>query len=143
MKHLLLPAAALMAVMAVPAHATLTPITPDRSLSNVGQCVAVEGIATVRRDPQRLGTIVDLDGPKSRFLGFIPMGNERQMTQLASLDGQKVRITGVVHIYLARGEVWITDPAQIVSASDVTATSGLTRLGPEYMRGGPPNAVCS
>ncbi len=143
MKHLLsLSAVAVAAVMAVPAYAALTPITPARSLSNIGQCVAVEGIATVRRDPQRPCTIVDLDGPKSGFLGFIPMGNERQMPQLASLDGQRVRITGVPHVYLARGEVWIVNPAQIQLASDVTATGGSPRLGPEYMRGGGPNAAC-
>lgn len=143
MKHLLsLSAVAVAAVMAVPAYAALTPISPARSLSNIGQCVAVEGVATVRRDPQRLGTIVDLDGPKSGFLGFIPLGNERALPQLASLDGQRVRITGVPHIYLARGEVWIVDPAQIVPATGV-GTVGSTRLGPEYMRRGTPNAACS
>jgi hypothetical protein len=142
MKYLLAAAAVTTLFTAAPAFATLPSIDAARSLSNIGQCVAVEGIATVRRDPQRLGTIVDIDGPKSSFLGFIPLGNERQLPQLASLDGQKVRITGVPHIYLARGEVWITDPAQIVLADSVTVTGGSTRLGPEYMRRGTPNAAC-
>ena len=141
MKHLL-AAAAVTAVFAVPAYAELSPITPNQSLSNIGQCVAVEGTASVRKDPQRLGTDIDVDGEHSSFLGFIPAGNERQFPDLDSLNGQKVRITGVVHTYLGRGEVKITNLPQLTAAASEPSDSGLTHVGPEFDKNAGGSMVC-
>jgi len=140
MKHLL-AAAAVTAIFAVPAYAALSPITSDQSLSNVGQCVAVEGTASVRKDPQRFGTDIDVDGEHSSFLGFIPQGNEKQFPDLDSLNGQKIRITGVVHVYLGRGEVQITNLPQLTAASG-ESDSGLTHVGAEFNRDGG-GSICS
>ena len=140
MKHLL-AAAAVTAVLAVPAYAALSPITSDQSLHNIGQCVAVEGTASVRKDPQRLGTDIDVDGEHSSFLGYIPPGNERQFPDLDSLNGQQVRITGVVHTYLGRGEVQITNLPQLSAAAGETG-GGLTHVGKEFSKSGG-GAVCS
>jgi hypothetical protein len=134
MKHIL-AAAAVTAIFAVPAYAALSPISSDQSLSNIGQCVAVEGTASVRPDPQRFGTDIDVDGEHSSFLGFIPKGNEGQFADLDSLNGQKVRITGVVHVYLGRGEVQITNLPQLTAATGEPSDSGLTHVGPEFAKG--------
>lgn len=142
MKHLL-AAAAITTVFAVPAYAALSPITPAQSLSNIGQCVAVEGTASVRKDPQRLGTDIDVDGEHSSFLGYIPPGNERQFPDLSSLNGQKVRITGVVHTYLGRGEVRITNRPQLMAATGQPSGGGPTHVGPEFAKGGTMATVCS
>jgi len=141
MKHLL-AAAAVTAVLAVPAYAALSPITSDQSLQNLGQCVAVEGTASVRKDPQRLGTDIDVDGEHSSFLGYIPPGNERQFPDLDSLNGQKVRITGVVHTYLGRGEVRIANKPQLSAATGQPSDGGLTHVGPEFAKGSM-STVCS
>jgi hypothetical protein len=135
-------AAAAIAALAVPAYAALSPISSDQSLQNIGQCVAVEGTASVHKDPQRLGTDIDLDGAHSSFLGYLPPGNERQFPDLARLDGQKVRITGVVHTYLGRGEVAITSLPQLTAATGDT-DSGLTHVGPEFAKSGAMATVCS
>jgi len=141
MKHLL-TAAAVTGVLAVPAYAALSPITSDQSLQNLGQCVAVEGTASVRKDPQRLGTDIDVDGEHSSFLGYIPPGNERQFPDLGSLNGQKVRITGVVHTYLGRGEVRIANKPQLTAATGQPSDGGLTHVGPEFSKGAL-STVCS
>ena len=77
----------------------------------------VEGIASIRKDPQRLGTDIDLDGEHSPFLGYIIAGNEAQFPNLASYAGKLVDITGVVQFYLARAEVKMTSASQLKLAS--------------------------
>jgi hypothetical protein len=141
MKHFL-AAAAVTAVLAVPAYAALSPITSAQSLQNLGQCVAVEGTASVRKDPQRLGTDIDVDGEHSSFLGYIPPGNERQFPDLDSLNGQQVRITGVVHTYLGRGEVRIANRPQLTAATGEPAEGGPSHVGPEFAKGAL-SSVCS
>ncbi len=143
MKHLLSAAAVIGLFAALPASAALAPITASQSLQNIGQCVAVEGVASVRPDPQRFGTIIDIDGEHSSFLGFIPKGNEGQFPQLASLNGQQIRITGVVHTYLGRGEVSLADGAQITPARGANASDTTTHVGPQFARTGSPNAACN
>ena len=93
------------------------PISPHDALLNEGQCVVVEGIASIRKDPQRLGTDIDLDGEHSPFLGYIIAGDEAQFPNLASYAGKRVDITGVVQFYLARAEVKMTSASQLKLAS--------------------------
>jgi hypothetical protein len=139
-----LSAAAVIGLFAVlPASAALAPITASQSLQNIGQCVAVEGVASVRPDPQRFGTDVDIDGEHSSFLGFIPKGNEAQFPQLASLNGQQIRITGVVHTYLGRGEVSLADAAQVVPAKGMSDSDSSTHVGAEFARHGSPGGACN
>lgn len=141
MKKLLSAAAVLGLFAVLPASAALSPITSQQALSNIGQCVAVEGVASVRPDEQRFGTIIDIDGEHSSFLGFIPKGNEGQFPQLASLNGQQVRITGVVHTYLGRGEVSLADAVQLSPATGAGDSSA--HVGPEFAKAGSPNAACN
>jgi hypothetical protein len=77
----------------------------------------VEGIASIRKDPKRLGTDIDLDGEHSPFLGYIIAGNEAQFPNLASYAGKLVDITGVVQFYLGRAEVKMTSASQLKLAS--------------------------
>jgi hypothetical protein len=143
MKHLLIAAAVIGLFAAIPASAALAPITASQSLQNIGQCVAVEGVASVRPDPQRFGTVIDIDGEHSSFLGFIPKGNEAQFPQLASLNGQQVRITGVVHTYLGRGEVSLADAAQLTPAKGANDSDTTTHVGAEFAKHGSLSAACN
>jgi hypothetical protein len=129
--------------LAVPAWAAfLTPISPHEALSNLGQCVTVKGTASVRPDPQRLGTDVDIDGKDSSFFGYILPGNEKEFPQLQSLNGQQVQITGVVQFYHSRAEVRMTVAQQIAPAS-AGSSGGPTHIGPEFARSGYAATVCS
>jgi hypothetical protein len=143
MKQLLSAAAVIGLFAAIPASAALAPITASQSLQNIGQCVAVEGVASVRPDLQRFGTIIDIDGEHSSFLGFIPKGNEAQFPQLASLNGQQIRITGVVHTYLGRGEVSLADGAQLTAAKGPSDSDSTTHVGAEFARHGSLSAACN
>jgi hypothetical protein len=110
--------ALLLAISTTPAIAPafaypFPPISPHDALLNGGQCVVVEGIASIRKDPQRLGTDIDLDGEHGPFLGYIIAGNEAQFPNLASYAGKLVDITGVVQFYLARAEVKMTSASQL------------------------------
>jgi hypothetical protein len=93
------------------------PISPHKALFNEGEAVMVEGIASIRPDPQRLGTDIDLDGEHSPFLGYILAGHDTQFPNLASYAGKKVVITGVVQFYLGRAEVKMTSAKQLKLAS--------------------------
>jgi hypothetical protein len=93
------------------------PISPHKALFNEGEAVTVEGIASIRPDPQRLGTDIDLDGEHSPFLGYILAGHDTQFPNLARYAGKKVVITGVVQFYLGRAEVKMTSAKQLRLAS--------------------------
>jgi hypothetical protein len=135
MKHLLTAA---LVLAAFPAAAQLAPISPHLALANRGQCVSVEGTASVRSDPQRLGLDVDLDGTDSPAFGYILPGNEAQFPDLGSLAGQRVVLTGVVQYYLGRAEITLASAKQLSPAGG--DEGGLTHIGPEYSKAG--NQFC-
>jgi DNA/RNA endonuclease YhcR with UshA esterase domain len=112
--------------------AVLAPISPQLAQSNKGQCVMVEGKANIRKDPNRLGTDVNLDGEKSPFLGYVPPGNESQFPVLSSYEGKIVDITGVVQFYQGRAEIKITSANQIKPASANGESGGLTHIDPSF-----------
>jgi len=121
-KLALISSALLLAISTTPVIAPafafpFPPISPHEALLDKGQCVVVEGIASIRKDPQRLGTDIDLDGMHSPFLGYIIAGNEAQFPNLASYAGKLVDITGVVQVYLGRAEVKMTSASQLKPAS--------------------------
>ena len=116
--------------------AVLAPISPKLALSNKGQCVIVEGKATIRKDPNRAGTDVDLDGEKSPFLGYIIPGDEAQFPGLSSYNGKIVDITGVVQFYQGRAEIKISSSKQIKSASPGSGSEGLTHIDPSFASAG-------
>jgi len=119
-KLALISSALLLAISTAPATTpafAFPPISPHDALLNEGQCVVVEGIASIRKDPKRLGTDIDLDGEHSPFLGYIIAGNEAQFPNLASYAGRRVDITGVVQFYLGRAEVKMTSATQLKLAS--------------------------
>lgn len=128
--------AAALAVIALPAAAaSLAPISPHQALANRGQCVSVEGTASVRNDPQRPGFDVDLDGKDSSAFGYIRPENVGQFGDLNSLEGQRVNMTGVVQFYLGRAEITLTRATQLEPAGN-GEEAGLTHIGPEFSRGG-------
>jgi hypothetical protein len=135
-------AAAALALSVLPAFAIqLAPISPHQALANRGQCVTVEGVASVRSDPQRPGLDVDLDGKDSSAFGYIIPQNQGQFPDISSMDGRRVAITGVVTIYLGRAQIHMTSAKQL-SPAGTGSDSGLTNVGPEWARGDM-NAVCA
>jgi hypothetical protein len=133
-------AAAALAVMVLPLAASpLAPISPHQALANRGQCVSVEGTASVRSDPQRPGLDVDLDGKDSSAFGYIRPENQAQFGDLNSMEGQRVNMTGVVQFYLGRAEITLTRAKQLAPAGSGDE-GGLTNLGPEFSRTG--DAFC-
>jgi len=110
----------------------LAPISPQRALSYKGQCVMVEGKASVRKDPIRFGTDIDLDGEKSPFFGYILPGDESQFASLNSYAGKIVDITGVVQFYQGRAEIGMVSAKQINPASSNKGTGGLTHIDPSF-----------
>ena len=135
-------AAALFVLTTLPVFAAspLAPITPHQALANRGQCVVVEGTASVRPDPQRLGIDVDLDGKDSSAFGFIQAENQSQFPDLNSLDGQRVAMSGIVEFYLGRAQIKLTSAKQITP--DGSHEGGLSQMGPEWARGSQGD-VCS
>ena len=132
MKHVM---TAILALAALPAFAAqLSPISPHLALANRGQCVTIEGTASVRQDEQRQGTDVDLDGKDSSAFGFIRAESAAQFPDLNGLDGQHVEMTGVVQYYLGRAEIILTSAKQLAPAGGGDDRS-LSHVGPEYSRG--------
>jgi hypothetical protein len=126
-------AAATLALGVLPAFALpLAPISPHQALANRGQCVVVEGTASVRSDPQRLGIDVDLDGKDSSAFGFIRPEDQAQFPDLNTIEGQRVEIAGVMEFYLGRAQIRMTSAKQLTPAG--THDGGLTQLGPEWAR---------
>jgi hypothetical protein len=131
----LLISAAVLAVLVLPAAADgLQSITPHQALANEGQCVRVEGTASVRSDPQRPGFDLDLDGKDSSAFGYILPQNQNQFPDLSSLDGRRVAISGVVQFYMGRAEIKMTSANQL-NPADASDSSGLTHIGPEFAKG--------
>jgi hypothetical protein len=131
---LLIPAAVLV-LLALPAGAdVLQPISPHQALANKGECVSVEGTASVRSDPQRPGFDLDLDGKDSSAFGYILPQNKAQFPDLDSLNGRHVTITGVVQFYLGRAEITMTTARQLNPVGSGEA-GGLTQIGPEFAKG--------
>lgn len=141
MKHLI-AIAVLIGCVGPAGAAILAPISPHLALANRGQCVTVRGIASVRHDPQRLGTDVDIDGKNSPFLGYILPGNESDFPMLKKVNGQRVDITGVVQFYLGRAEVVMTSPSQLKLASSDAKGPGLTHIPPEFQKSGDQPSYC-
>jgi hypothetical protein len=115
-KLVLLLLALLLAISTTPVIApafAFPPISPHQALFNEGEAVTVEGIAGVRKDPQRLGIDIDLDGEHSQFFGYIISGHDAEFPNLASYAGKMVDITGVVQFYLGRTEVKMTSATQL------------------------------
>ena len=132
------PTAAVLALAAFPLivlpAAAMAPISPHQALANRGQCVNIEGTASVRTDPQRPGLDVDLDGKDSAAFGYIEAQNQAQFPDISSLDGQRISITGVVQFYLGRAEIRLTSARQLTPATG-DDSAGLTHVGPEFARG--------
>ena len=134
------PIAAVLALAAFPlvvlpaAAAMMAPISPHQALANRGQCVNIEGTASVRSDPQRPGLDVDLDGKNSSAFGYIEPQNQAQFPDVSSLEGQRISMTGVVQFYLGRAEIRLTAARQLTPATGGDS-AGLTHVGPEFARG--------
>jgi DNA/RNA endonuclease YhcR with UshA esterase domain len=123
------------ALIASAQAAVLAPISPHLALAYRGQCVMVEGKASIRKDPNRQGIDVDLDGEKSPFLGYIIRNDEAQFPALHSYDGKIVDITGIIQFYQGRAEIKMTSARQLKIASPNKAADGLTHINPSFAVG--------
>ncbi len=99
-------------------------ITPAQALSNVGQCMTVEGHATVSdANGGRFGKQLTLEDGDVRLTGYVPA--PASIPDLNSLDGQTVDLTGVVRIVYGLPEIELQSPDYVWtagSAPDVLVT---------------------
>jgi len=99
----------------LPAYAVYTdPISPTQALANIGGCVTVEGHATLTSATGRLGMQLTLDDGNTQLVGFI--ATPASFTELSSLDGQTVDLTGVIQVDYGKPEIELNSPDYVWAA---------------------------
>jgi DNA/RNA endonuclease YhcR with UshA esterase domain len=100
---------------------TVTPalgqtIAPADSPRYVGKSVTVEGtVNEVHHAASGKVTFIDMGGryPNNTFAGVIFSDDASKFSDIDSLDGKTIDITGTIKLYQDRPEIILNDPAQI------------------------------
>jgi exonuclease VII large subunit len=101
-------------LVTISAHAET--IAPSDTPKYVGKNVTVEGpVSEVHRAASGKVTFIDMGGryPNNMFAGVIFSDDANKFSDVDSLDGKIVDITGTVKLYQGRTEIILNDPAQI------------------------------
>src|SRR5215471_10717102 len=83
----------------------------------VRQNVAVEGVVTAVSTSKRGNTFINFGGvyPNQTFTGWIPAGTPLASDRsIQSLQGKKIKITGLVELYRGKPEIRILSKSQII-----------------------------
>jgi hypothetical protein len=94
----------------------MTPISPSQALSNEGQCVTVEGEASIMPDSLRSGTDILLRDKHGVLVGYIPAEDMAQFPKVKSFEGKLVDITGVIQFHLSQPEIKMMSTHQLLMA---------------------------
>lgn len=116
MQGLIFAAAISLAAELSLAPALAQPIAPSEAEAHAGQSVTVEGTASaVRASPSGRATFIDIDGayPDNSFTAVIFAKDAGKFSNLNSLDGKTVDVTGPVQLYKGRPEIIVTETAQL------------------------------
>jgi DNA/RNA endonuclease YhcR with UshA esterase domain len=100
---------------------TITPalaetIAPSETPKYVGKSVTVEGaVSEVHHAASGKVTFIDMGGryPNNTFAGVIFSDDANKFSDIDSLDGKTVDITGTIKSYQGRTEIILNDPTQI------------------------------
>jgi DNA/RNA endonuclease YhcR with UshA esterase domain len=107
--------ALVLVLTAAPALA-LTVIPPEDCRKHLGEIVTVEGTASEVYTATRSGvTFINMGGlhPNESFTGVIFKDDAGKFSNVHSLTGKAVDITGRVQDYRGRREIILNDPAQL------------------------------
>jgi len=91
-------------------------ITPVETPQHVGQNVTVEGLVSeVHHAASGKVTFIDMGGryPDSIFTAVIFADEANKFSNVDSLEGKTVDISGQVSLYKGRPEIILNDPTQI------------------------------
>jgi DNA/RNA endonuclease YhcR with UshA esterase domain len=108
-------------LIAVGLGLTVTPaaaqvISCSDAQSHVGQHVTVEcAVSEVHHAASGSATFIDMGGryPSNIFTAVIFKDDASKFSNVDSLDGKTVDVTGVIGLYKDRPEIILNDPAQI------------------------------
>lgn len=115
--RLLFVGAALAACIASASYAASeNAISPDQTMSKMGECMTVEGQVSLGPSKGRFGADLSFAG-NSRFIGYVPMTDS--LGDLARYDGRTVDLTGVIEPgRYSPAEIQITSPEQLMMADE-------------------------
>ena len=91
-------------------------ISPAETQQYVGKNVTVEGpVSEVHHVASGKVTFIDMGGryPNNTFAGVIFTDDASKFSDVDSLNGKTVDITGTVKLYQGRTEIILNDPVQI------------------------------
>jgi hypothetical protein len=121
MRFLILGAALGVALAACAATASYAAsenaITPDQTLSKMGECMTVEGQVSLRPSTNRFGANLSFQSGNG-FTGYIP--ELASLGDLSRYDGQTVDLTGVIEPGQDGGLalIQVTSPEQLMLADE-------------------------
>lgn len=117
MRFLILGAALVACAATASYAASQDTITPDQTLSRMGECMTVEGQIAVHPSTNRFGANLSFESSNA-FTGYIP--ELASLGDLSRYDGQTVDLTGVIEpgqdgsLALIR----VTSPEQLMLADE-------------------------
>jgi len=117
-----------LSVMVAAAPASAQTIRPQDAIAHIGETATVEGRAHIQKMPS--GEIyLDLAGrgDDAPISGYVSRWNAAQFPDIASLDGKRVAITGMIGSFRYRPEIFLTDLGQISAKQESGREEGLAR----------------
>jgi DNA/RNA endonuclease YhcR with UshA esterase domain len=93
-----------------------TVIPESEAPQQIGQNATVEGVVTAVSTSKRGNTFINFGGvyPNQTFTGWIPAGTPLASDpSLQSLQGKKIKITGLIELYRGKPEIRILSRDQI------------------------------
>lgn len=105
------------APLASPSRAQTPIVVSDtQAAQHIGQNVAVEGVVTAVSTSRKGNTFINFGGvyPNQVFTGWIPDGTPLASDpSIRSLQGKKIKITGLIEIYRGKPEIKVLSRSQI------------------------------
>jgi len=92
------------------------PIAPSQAMQNVGACMTVEGRASISADSSRFGVDIALGESDDNALFMVYVPSVGAFSDLSSMDGQTVDVTGVVHMDRGKATIMLANPELITPA---------------------------
>src|SRR5262245_23074774 len=92
-------------------------ITPDQAPQHIGENATVEGVVVAVSTSKRGNTFINFGGvyPNQTFTGWIPAGTPLASDpSIQSLQGKRVKITGLIEPYRGKPEIKVLSRDQII-----------------------------
>jgi DNA/RNA endonuclease YhcR with UshA esterase domain len=98
-------------------QADTSTISASEAAQHIGQNATVEGVVTAVTTSGKGNTFINFGGvyPKQTFTGWIPAGTTLASDpSIKSLEGKKIKISGLIELYHAKPEIKIRSRDQII-----------------------------